>query len=104
MKTGNGIRLRYLGIECPPSGSSTITAKRQRVHFPGAKRGREFSGILWFCSLRTCAHANARPPAGPSGQGMSKVEKPMRWDDGFSEKLMDLEKNQVEGGRSLIKK
>jgi hypothetical protein len=37
-------------------------------------------------------------------QGIAKVERRMREDDGFIEKLMSLEKNLVEGRKRKIKK
>jgi chromosomal replication initiation ATPase DnaA len=37
-------------------------------------------------------------------QGMAKVERRMREEDGFREKLMELEKNLVEGRKRKIKK
>ena len=37
-------------------------------------------------------------------QGMAKVEKRMREEDGFREKLMGLEKNLVEGRKIKIEK
>jgi len=37
-------------------------------------------------------------------QGMAKVERRMREEDGFREKLMGLEKNLVKGRKRKIKK
>ena len=76
----NGFRLRYLGINYPlPFWKYPTIAGKPRVQFPGA---------LYHVIVR-----------GNKGQKVFRREE-----DGFMEKLMELEKNLVEGRKTKIKK
>jgi len=65
-------------------------ARKPRVHFPGAP-------------LSSIADYFRRDPVSLC-QGIAKVEKRMREEDGFREKLMGLERNLVGGRKIKIKK
>ncbi len=58
---------------------------------------------MWGHSLSSIADYFRRDPVSLC-QGIAKVERRMREDDGFIEKLMSLEKNLVEERKRKIKK